>query len=113
MIGHIHARDAPIDVPELTWLQLPASWPLASERLDIDLLVESLRLANVWKTSQIRRYATCVLLVWNDHRYHFSKEIQNSIFCAESRSEVWMLNIVMFFQTLKLNIIMYPITLLC
>ena len=72
-IGHSHTRDEPrprnflgagLDALELTWLQLPASWPLACERLAIGLSVRPAS-CHVSKTSQNRRYAS-QLLVWNN-----------------------------------------------
>ena len=50
-----------LDVLELTWLQLPASWLIACEQLDIDLWVKPAS----WKTLQITHYATCVLNITN------------------------------------------------
>ena len=53
-----------------SWLdfQLPASWLLACECLDIDLSVKSASCEHL-KMSQNRRYATCALqIVWNDHK---------------------------------------------
>ena len=52
---------------KFTWLQLPASWPLAGERLDIDLSEKPaccLRVKNVTNYP----HASCVLLVWNNHK---------------------------------------------